>query len=243
MIEKLFEIEEIVALLNQEDTDNFTLIENLRERYQSGDESITFTDYGAVSPVANLTQDEMYRGRTIEKAVRDLCRQGLKGDLIRYIYALVKFYKPSVILELGTCCGFSASYMAKACSTAKIFTVEGAKEVASIAKRNIDQLGITNVTVVVGRFQDVLPDLLQRIEVLDIVLIDGHHDYAATVEYFNIIKNGFNFNFKKNLIVIFDDINWSDGMRCAWRDIVGDSDVVDFRDFGKIGVVILGESV
>ena len=65
------------------------------------------------------------------------------------------------------------------------------------------------MTVITGRFQDVLDDTLADLREVDYVFIDGHHDEKATLDYFNRIYPFLS----KNAIVLFDDISWSEGMK------------------------------
>ena len=68
--------------------------------------------------------------------------------------------------------------------------------------------------------------------------IDGHHDQEATIQYFEKIIPFLG----ANSILIFDDINWSEGMFQAWQKIKSNSYVSMSFDFYKLGVVICNSS-
>jgi hypothetical protein len=53
---------------------------------------------------------------------------------------------------------------------------------------------------------------LEQDSVPELVFIDGDHSYEATMKYFNYFSS----RMKKGFLV-FDDINWSAGMRKAWK--------------------------
>ncbi|MEW6417027.1 MAG: class I SAM-dependent methyltransferase [Nitrospirota bacterium] len=210
----------------------FAEIEKIRDEIISADIELSFMDFGAVSPNMNLSQEEMYRGRPVTRSTKDVCKQGLKGDWAVLLYFLVKNNKPNNILELGTCCGFSAIYMSKGNPDAIIYTIEGAAPVADIARKNYIKAGCSNIVQVVGRFQDVLLKTLQEMRSVDFAFIDGHHDRGATINYFSHIKPFLS----KGAIVVFDDISWSKGMREAWYKIVKDGRITRFEDLQKMGI-------
>ncbi len=213
----------------------FLEIENIRQEWLSRHDEINFYDYGAVAPQADLTQEEMYRGRLVRRPVSELCRQGLRDKWAQTLYGLVKFHKPQKILELGTCCGFSAIYMAKAYTDTTIYTIEGAREIAELAMDNFKKSGCGNIIQIIGRFQDVLPDTLKRMRHVEFVLMDGHHDKEATLGYFRQIKPFLN----GAATVALDDIGWSYGMREAWDIIRVDKNVKRYDDLEKMGVVYM----
>ncbi|MCH8317043.1 MAG: class I SAM-dependent methyltransferase, partial [Bacteroidetes bacterium] len=105
---------------------------------------------------------------------------------------------------------------------------------ASIARKNFEKLGLDNITIKIGRFQDTLPDVLNELKKIDYVLIDGHHEEHATVGYFNQIYP----YLAKNSILVFDDIFWSKGMRNAWKKIISDTRVNAYVDMYDVGICI-----
>jgi predicted O-methyltransferase YrrM len=143
-----------------------------------------------------------------------------------------------MILELGTCCGFSSIYMSKASDNkATIHTIEGSPKTAQIAQSNFKNTHCENIISHIGRFDDVLPNILPTIKPIDFVFIDGHHDKNATLKYFDDIKSYLN----KNSLVLFYDISWSDGMKEAWEIIKKDRYIQSYKDFHKVGLCFIGE--
>lgn len=49
----------------------------------------------------------------------------------------------------------------------------------------------------------------------DLAFVDGHHDEQATLDYFALIRP----RMRTGAVMAFDDIEWSDGMRRAWKEI------------------------
>ncbi len=73
----------------------------------------------------------------------------------RILDAAVATAKPSLILELGTYCGYSALRMAVAAPSARIVSIEFSAANAAIARRILDHAGVADrVTVVVGTLGD-----------------------------------------------------------------------------------------
>lgn len=217
---------------SQEDKKIFEEIEKIREEIKSQKISITLKDYGAGDPKDNRDEKQMYEG--VEKITNsfDLCSIGLKNEWAQKLYSLVKDNKPKNILEMGTCCGFSSIYMAKANKTSTIFTVEGDCNVAQLASNNIKKANCTNIKQFVGKFQDILQEVLEEIKEIDFAFIDGHHDKNATTKYFKQIKP----YLTTGSIVVFDDISWSKGMKEAWEIIKKDNIIEKIEDLNKLGI-------
>lgn len=225
------------SLLSQiTDTDQtlFDIIEARRQLLSQDGGSITVQDFGAGSPTANLSKEQMYAGISVEKNIADVCMTGLKNEWVHYLYMLVKTLKPKVILELGTCCGFSSIYMSKASGISEIHTLEGAKAVAGIARENMAALECANILVHEGRFQDTLPNILPLIRQIGVAFIDGHHDQDATLRYYNLILPFM----EAGGIMLFDDIAWSKGMREAW-ELLKHKPASGLIETSKLGGIIL----
>ena len=218
-----------------EDLKIFEEIESIREAIKADKREISFLDFGAGNPNDKRDAETMSQGVKTTKNTQDLCQIGLKCEWARFIYSLVKEHKPKTILELGTCCGFSSIYMSKANSDSKIYTIEGACEVAKIASENIKKAKCKNIVQKIGKFSDVLKPLLDDLQYIDFAFIDGHHNRDATIEYFKIIKPFLN----PKSILIFDDISWSKGMREAWNIIIQDKDIKKYDDLTKLGICYL----
>lgn len=219
-------------MLNDNDKKNLTLVASLRASGMQDESVIKFLDFGAGNPEDKRSEDEMAKGKITETTVAKLSSIGLKNEWSEWIYALVKERKPKVVLELGTCCGFSSITMGLANADTKVYTIEGAKEIAAVASENIKKAGCANITQIVGRFADVLDETLARIPPIDFAFIDGHHDKDATLKYYRQILPFMS----KGSIMAFDDISWSDGMKEAWELISSEAGANKFEHLGKIGI-------
>jgi predicted O-methyltransferase YrrM len=153
---------------------------------------------------------------TKNRSVQQLARTAIKSpEYAQLIYRLVSYYKPKTIVELGTSLGITTAYMAKANPSARIATIEGSLQVASIADETFAQLEVQNVDQFIGNFDDELPPLLEQLPYLDLAYIDGNHRYEPTINYFHQFLE----KHHNDTIMIFDDIHWSAEMEKAWEEI------------------------
>lgn len=201
-------------------------IEQLRDELLRDKRWISITDLGAGSHVNNNKQ----------KQICSLAKNALKPTkLAQLIHRLASDLKPRNIIELGTCLGITTAYMAKAAPDAKIISIEGCPQTASIASENLKKLHIDNVELLVGNFDELLPIIINDMPELDLVFIDGNHRKEATLNYFKwcLPRLG------ENSMMIFDDIYWSRGMKEAWEQIKAHPEVTVTIDLFWIGLVFV----
>ena len=130
------------------------------------------------------------------------------------LHLIARSFESSTGLELGTCAGISALYIASAPSMTTYWTIEGSSDLCDIARDTVS--GLPGVRVVNALFDDALDDELPRLAGrLDFAFIDGHHERVATVHYADRIVPAL----ADGAVVIFDDISWSADMRSAWDDL------------------------
>lgn len=218
-------------------------IEEKRRALNNSTEKISKTDFGAGNPDLTQTEDEMYEGVTRDTTVGKTCRKASKPYFWSLLlFKLIREFRPSICIELGTCLGISGAYQASAQKINKngnLITLEGAKSLAALAEKNLQQLGLDNAEVVCGRFQDTLDRVLTENKPIDYAFIDGHHDEKATILYFEQFLPCLS----KNSMIIFDDISWSDGMRNAWETIKNHKAVKISVDLGVIGICVLDDNI
>jgi len=211
-------------------------IEGLREQLRRSSTEISIVDYGAGLPTLGLTPTEMYQGRKVTTTIQELCRTAsLPPKWALLLFRLLRQFRPTVCLELGTCLGISTAYQAAALKLnrgGRIVTCEGDESLASLAKQNFERLTLENVLVRVGRFQDVLGEVLREIGHVDFVFMDGHHEEQATLTYFRQMYP----YFAANSVLVLDDISWSEGMRRAWDLIVADERTEVSVDLYRAGI-------
>ncbi|APW59893.1 O-methyltransferase [Paludisphaera borealis] len=215
-------------------------IEAIRRELRASTQPLQFMDYGAGSPAENRNAEEMYEGKEVTIGIAEACAASKPPLWCLLLFMLIRKMRPAHCLELGTNLGVSAAYLSAALQlngSGELVTLEGARSKADLAARNFLRLGLSRVSVVVGRFQDKLDEVLTRQDRIDFAFIDGHHDEHATVDYFRkIIPFA-----RKDTVLVFDDIAWSAGMKRAWRTISTDKRILFAVDLGLVGLCVVGE--
>jgi len=203
-------------------------IEDVRRDLLLDEKVLTIRDFGAGSSIS----------KSNDRKVKDIARRALKPKKFgQLMFRMVDFYHLNTVVELGTSLGITTSYLASGNALGKVYTFEGAKEVAEIAKENFKQLELNNIEIVEGNFDETLPVHLKRINSIDLAFVDGNHRKQPTIHYFEQLleKAG------KNSIFIFDDIHWSREMEEAWQYIQQHSSVTLSIDLFFVGIVFFRE--
>jgi predicted O-methyltransferase YrrM len=199
-------------------------IESLRRQYLENHTLLTVEDLGAGSFVSN----------TNKRSISSIARYAVKSKKIgQLLFRMVQFYQPRLILELGTSLGITSAYLARGNPSAKLITIEGADAIAAVAEESFRVLGLSNVKLKKGDFENILPAVLDGISAVDLAFIDGNHRLEPTLRYFNLLlsKAG------NDSVMIFDDIHWSRQMEEAWETIKAHEAVRCTIDLFFIGIV------
>jgi predicted O-methyltransferase YrrM len=207
----------------------YGIVENFREKLYKNKSKITIQDFGAGSlhTASNV--------RTVASIARLAGRSHHHGKLL---FKMVNYYGAKRILELGTSMGLGTSYLAFANTDAQVISIEGSQEIAAQAGKHFTQLGLQNITQIVGNFDTILQKTIQENAAFDFVFVDGNHQYAPTVNYFNMLIE----KVAAEAIIVFDDIHWSEGMKKAWQEIVADSRVKLSIDVFQFGIIFISKN-
>ncbi len=149
---------------------------------------------------------------------------------MRRLYRLTRYFKPSIILELGTHLGQGTLALAFGNPDATIITVEGSNALVEYTGRKLAEAGVKNVRLETGSFGDFLH---KDNHMYDLIFLDGHHNYEAVKKYVRILKS----RMHDESLLLIDDIHWSPGMERAWNDIVNDKDFHVTVDLFYAGLV------
>ena len=199
-------------------------IELVRKSVLKNKKVLSITDYGAGSTVT----------KSNERKVKDIAGSALKPKkFAQLMFRMVDYFQPKTIVELGTSLGITTSYLASANVASSVYTFEGAAEVAAIAKENFHSLGLKNIKVIEGNFDDTLQPVLNELATIDFAFVDGNHRKEPTIRYFEQLLEKSN----EDSIFIFDDIHWSKGMEEAWQYIQQHPAVKLTIDLFFIGIV------
>lgn len=185
---------------------------------------IKVEDFGAGSKKNN---DERRKVSQLAKVA------GVNRKFGKLLAKIVDFYKLENIIELGTSLGLGTSYLASQSSVKKLVTIEGSPEIARIAKSNFDKLKLKNINQLIGNFDENLIQACADFEKIDLVYIDGNHQYEATKKYFDFFID----KAHDETFLIFDDIYWSKGMTKAWNEIIQSDKINVSIDLFRMGIV------
>ena len=124
-------------------------------------------------------------------------------------------------------------YLQKAAPQAKVYTLEGCPSTAGVANETFKKAGINNVELITGNFDNTLAGVINQLDKIDFVFVDGNHQKEATLKYFEWCLP----KVHENTLLIFDDIYWSEGMKEAWTEIKANPKVTVTIDLFWIGLV------
>jgi predicted O-methyltransferase YrrM len=231
--------ETISETMNSNEREWVNRLENVRERIDSNDKEMTISDYGAGSQNGKnkSREDEGILKKHVK--VKDLPKSDYNNCLL--MMKIIRHINPNQVLEMGTSVGISASYQSAALELnnhGHLITIEGSEDIVSIAEHYFGILGLGNINIRIGTFDEELPSILSEIDNLDMVFVDGHHDGDATVQYYNQIIS----HLSKGSVIIFDDIHWSEDMHAAWNEIRSSEQISTTIDTGKMGICCVGSA-
>lgn len=203
----------------------FDLVSQVRAYWAKHEGKVNTLEQGAPSKV-NARKirptSELVKGSAIPESAGAL------------LFRLALWQQPKTIVELGTNAGISTLYLHFADRRAKIHTIEGNPEVAGMAKRTFEIARCHNsLRQYVGTFKEVLPPLLQQLDQVDLLFIDGDHRYEATMDYVRQVLP----KMTENSVIVVADIHWSEGMERAWAALKELSEVTASLDTYHFGIL------
>jgi len=134
----------------------------------------------------------------------------------RFLYLLVKYLKPKIVLELGTNIGLGTAYFASGLEIGSLITtVEGCPNVAKQARNNFQKLGLNSICQEVGNLNTILKKIVDKENSLCLVYFDANHAYEPTLKYFTLCLEKVN----EQSVFLFDDLRYSPEMMKAWTEI------------------------
>ncbi len=205
-------------------------VENIRKKNLSDDRVILVKDLGAGS----------YKMKKNSRKVSYISSYsavpGKYGRLLANMAS--EFGKPDII-ELGTSLGVSTLYMAAKSPESTVYTIEGCPATAGIAHENFTDAGVNNVNLIVGSFDEKLPELYKNNVKPGLVFIDGNHRKEPTIRYFNQVADLSG----RNTVIIIDDIHISNEMEEAWSLIRQHEKVTLTVDIFRMGLVFFREGI
>lgn len=208
----------------------FDPIEFLRTKLLANKTPITIHDLGAGG------EKNSHRQTTIANIASRSLSPAKYG---RLLFRLTNHFRPKTIIELGTSLGVSTLFLSLPSSESKVYTIEGSPEIHQFSKSVFHKFNRTNIQSLLGDFDSVLPDLIKKLDRIDMAFIDGNHRYEPTVNYFKILLE----KTTADSLLIFDDIHWSEEMTKAWKEIQNHPKVTISIDLYRMGIVFFRSGV
>lgn len=213
-------------------------IEKTRQALLASVEPLEIVDFGA-GKAADLGPDDTAEVKTTTRTLGQMTLSSQRPRGAYLLFRILRELKPTSVLELGSCVGISGSYLGAALElngSGQLVTLEGAPVLAERSRRTVADLGLGDrVEVVQGPFAETLGATLARVRPLQFAFVDGHHLESATLDYLERLIG----EMDVESVMHFDDINWSDGMRRAWKRIEADPRFALTIDLGSFGAAVL----
>lgn len=210
---------------NKPNPKQFDSIEQVRLELLLNNNFINTTDYGSGSKALPSPR------RKISQIAKHFLKRRKEGQ---FFHRLITHLQPKKILELGTSLGITTAYLASNSYT-NVVTLEGCPETSKMANKVFTRLNLNNINQVEGNIDDTLTTTLNSLTSIDLALIDANHNYAPTINYFNVIME----KAHNDTGIIIDDIYQKPEMTKAWLKICEDDRIHVMLDFYHFGIVFL----
>ena len=172
------------------------------------------------------------KGRRISSFVSASSVTEKQGKLL---YRIASWFKPGMMVELGTGLGISTLYLATGSPGSPLHSIEGNTERATFAAQLVSRCMLGPVSIHWGDMDEKLGDILPLMPERYLAYVDGNHHYEPTVHYVRSLveKAG------EEAVIVLDDIYWSRGMNRAWREIISWSECRVSIDLFHMGILLL----
>lgn len=208
----------------------FSAVEERRAQLLTSKRLISSPDPGAGSLLL----------KKANRTVGQIAKHSLSSPrFCRMLYRLAKHHQPRHMLEVGSCFGISSSYLHLAAPEAWFTTIEGNGEIAAIAKETFTRLKQSSIDLRADAAQDVLPEVLKSVPLLDFVFLDAHHTEEATLDFFDRLLPGMG----NDSVLVIGDIHWSPEMEQAWKKICRHPAVSLTLDVYQAGIVFFNKNL
>lgn len=217
-------------VLRHEASDRFNSLYNVRKKLLRDPRIIHVTDLGAGS--AHL--------KNSSRKISDLARITTTPDKFSTLYTqIIRYYKLSQVIELGTSVGINAMYLAKAHDAVEVATFEGSPEIARIARQLFTDNRVVNIKLIEGNINDTLETYLTTVKEVDFALIDANHRLEPTLRYLELLTR----KVHAHSIIAIDDIHYSPEMEQAWHTIQNHERVQTTIDLYRCGLIFFNPSL
>lgn len=210
----------------------FEKIEKVRKGLLRNKNRFVRTDFGAGAGMHGVQSPEPRISDFIQ-------RTSIRPRHGRILHRITRFFKAEQILELGTAAGLSTAYLSCPNRPGQLSTIEGDPVLASLARKNFEDLGI-HPTIFTGAFDQVLPGILRENPVFDLIFIDGNHRGTALESYVGLLSK---YLHPVHGVIILDDIHWNRDMAESWEKLRADRQWNLSLDLYRFGLLIRNQDL
>jgi predicted O-methyltransferase YrrM len=204
-------------------------IENLRSQLRTSGEEIELQSDGAPSSLSKRRA----------KKVSEIAKHGISNyQTSRVLSNLISFNQSSSVLELGTSLGLNTMYMNNIASVEGVTTIEGNPDLCALANTHFRRQNCHNITLKNCDIESALIELKEVGSRFDFIYVDANHTYEATLAYYRHLMK----IVSDDGILVFDDINWSVGMKNAWEMIKTQMKFGLTIENNELGIVFLRQT-
>jgi predicted O-methyltransferase YrrM len=168
---------------------------------------------------------------TIESIVKDrfLCYYHFS-----LLYSICHFLKPEIVVETGIGPGLSTTFILKALkdnNRGKLYSIDLPEiDVGYLVPDLLKERWIT----IRGKSEETLPELMKRIEKVDLFFHDSEHTYENMMREYQIVWP----HIRNDGILMSHDINWNNAFADFSNQIDRDSIIIDPEVRSKSGIII-----
>ncbi len=170
--------------------------------------------------------------RTVGSFVRGSSVSPRYGELL---FRIAQWFKPDMILELGTGLGVSTLYLASGAPDVPVHSLEGSVERAAFAAQLVCRCHLEQVSIHWGDLDKKLEEVLPLVEGRFVAFLDANHRYEPTIRYVRSILE----RAGDEAVIVMDDIYWSKGMQAAWKEVVSWPEIRVSIDLFHMGILLL----
>lgn len=216
-------------------------IEMTRSLLLSSERPLKIADFGA-GTAHQFDSGEAETTHFVQRTLGEMTTSSKPPRWAYLLFRIVRALEPQACLEMGACVGISASYIASALELnghGRVLSLEGADVLAERSQRTLDDLDLAHrAGIRLGRFSDTIEAAISELKPIGFAFIDGHHIESATLDYMNALSP----SMADESVMVFDDINWSEGMARAWREICADERFALTLDLRSVGIAVISRS-
>ncbi|MDH3246516.1 MAG: class I SAM-dependent methyltransferase [Saprospiraceae bacterium] len=205
-------------------------LEDIRQTFLQNHRKISLSTLGAPSRVSG----------SATRSIRQIAKSSLTPrSQAELLFRIVDYFRPTTMLELGTCLGVTSLYQYAGNQHAIFHTVEGDPETFAEAKKLFESIQHPGLKAIQGRFADVLPSLLQNLKKVDYAFIDGDHTGEGLRRYLKILLPYIH----DSSVIVLHDIHWSSDMAKAWCELRKYPDIKVSIDLFYLGLLFFRKEI